>query len=243
MPKNANALKSQGRGRPPGRTAQGDASGERLYRIAIELITERGYEATTLRDIARNADVSVGLLYRYFPSKRAVVLGLYDELSAEYAKRAAQMPPGKWRDRFAYALRTSLEVLGPHRKTLSALFPILVGDAGDGLFSPRTAFSRRRVQHVFGQAIIAAADAPAGEVCGALGRLLYLGHLAIIQWWLLDKSPGQRATLGLIKLIEQTLPVTALVLRLGPIRRFVVSADALFHEALLDEEHPLPEVS
>ena len=60
------------------------------------LITRRGYEATTLRDIAREAGVSVGLLYRYFPSKQAVILAFYDELSADFARQAAGMPPGRW---------------------------------------------------------------------------------------------------------------------------------------------------
>src|SRR5438128_3143037 len=89
-------------GRPPGRTHQGTAARLRLYNTAIELIAERGYEATTLRDVADGAGVSVGLLYRYFPSKRAVVLSLYDELSAEYAARATEMDTGKWRDRFLF---------------------------------------------------------------------------------------------------------------------------------------------
>src|SRR5713101_233169 len=88
-------------------------------------------------------------IYRYFPSKRAVVLALYDELSAQYAARAAQMRPGRWRERFLHALRASLEVLRPHRDTLASLVPILVGDANEGLFAPSTAFSRIRVQGVF----------------------------------------------------------------------------------------------
>ena len=73
----------------PGQTAQGAAARDRLYATAIELIAARGYEATTLRDIAKEAGVSVGLLYRYFPSKQAVIIALYDELSADYARQAA----------------------------------------------------------------------------------------------------------------------------------------------------------
>src|SRR5580765_582860 len=88
------------RGRPPGRTSQGAAARDRLYGTAMHLIAARGYAATTLREIAKEAGVSVGLLYRYFPSKQAVVIALYDELSSEYARQAAAMPPGKWRDRF-----------------------------------------------------------------------------------------------------------------------------------------------
>src|SRR3954451_22179431 len=76
----------RGRGRPPGRTSEGEASRRRLYDLAVRMIASRGYEATTLRDIAKRAGVSPGLLYRYFPSKRAVVLALYDDLSTEYAE-------------------------------------------------------------------------------------------------------------------------------------------------------------
>ena len=82
-------------GRPPGQTAQGTAARERLYAVAMRLIAERGYEATTLRDIAKEAGVSVGLLYRYFPSKQAIVIALYDELSTEYARQSGGHASGQ----------------------------------------------------------------------------------------------------------------------------------------------------
>ena len=134
------------RGRPPGQTAQGAAAKHRLYGTAIGLITRRGYESTTLRDMAKEAGVSVGLLYRYFPSKRAIIIALYDELSADYARQAADMPRGRWRDRFIFALKTSLQVLEPHRVALRALIPVLVGDPDEGVFAESAAFSRLRVQ-------------------------------------------------------------------------------------------------
>src|SRR4051812_2604385 len=102
---NPTSTPRRGRGRPRGTTEQGIATRRQLYKVAIKLIAARGYEATTLRDIAKKANVSVGLLYRYFPSKRAVVLALYDELSAEYAARATEMEPGPWRARFLFALK------------------------------------------------------------------------------------------------------------------------------------------
>jgi AcrR family transcriptional regulator len=226
------------RGRPPGQTPQGAAARLTLYNTAIDLIGERGYEATTLRDVAKRAGVSVGLLYRYFPSKRAVVQALYDELSAEYAERAAEMETGKWRDRFMFALTVSLKVLSVHRSTLAALVPVLVGDAEEGLFAPATAFSRQRVQKIFHEAVSGATDAPRPDVAPALARLLYLAHLAIILWWLLDKSPRQRATTALVALIKQALPASALTLRLPRVRAFVVAGDKLFRKALFDDAQP-----
>lgn len=226
--------KPRKRGRPAGRTAEGEATRARLYDTAVRLIGEQGYEATTLRDVAKRSHVSAGLLYRYFPSKRSVVLALYDQLSETFARDAADMPPGKWRDRFLYALETSLRSLGPHRVTLRALVPVMVGDVEEGLFAQSTAFSRVRVQAIFRTAVSGATDAPTATLAGALGRLLYLLHLGVILWWLLDKSPGQRATQGLLSFWKRMLPSATLALRLPLVRGAVQSADMLFREALLD---------
>ena len=223
------------RGRPPGRTPEGIEARQRLFDTAIELMGERGYAATTLRDVAAKAGVSPSLLYRYFPSKQSVVLALYDELSARYATAATLMPKGRWRDRFLFALRTSLDVLRPHRPTLSALVSVLIGDADHGLFSSSSTFSRVRVQAVFHEAVVGASDAPRAQIAAPLGRLLYLLHLAVLLWWLLDKSPAQRATKGLVALLEQAMPSAILALRFPPVVRLLRTGDGLFKEALFDD--------
>jgi AcrR family transcriptional regulator len=225
-------VKPRKRGRPAGLTAQGAAARDRLYATALRLIADRGYEATTLRDIAKDAGVSVGLLYRYFPSKQAVILALYDELSAEFARQAADMPVGRWRDRFVFGLQVSLRVLEPNRVALRALIPVLIGDPEEGIFAASTAFSRLRVQGVFERVVTQATDAPRSPIAEALGRLLYMLHLAVLLWWLLDKTAGQRATRALVSLAHQLLPSIALTLRVPAVRRFVISADELVREAL-----------
>jgi AcrR family transcriptional regulator len=229
-----NNVKRRGRGRPAGPTAQGEAAKDRLYATAIRMIGERGYEQTTLREIAKEADVSVGLLYRYFPGKQAVIIALYEELTTDYARKAAHMKPGRWRDRFMFALETSLAVLQPHRVALRALTPVLVGDPHDGVFAAGTAFSRGRVQRVFEEAVSGASDAPPPQLAAALGRLLYLAHLAVLLWWLLDRSGAQRATIGLVALTKQLLPSAALAIRLPSVRRFVIGVDQLMREGLFE---------
>jgi hypothetical protein len=163
-----------------------------------------------------------------------VVLALYDSLSEEFARQVA-MPRGKWRDRFIYTLELSLRVIGPHRVTLRALAPVMTGDTEEGVFAKSTAFSRLRVQTAFETAVIGATDAPRAPIARALGRLLYLLHLGVILWWLLDRTPDQRATTSLVALFRQILPSAALTLHLRAVRGFVQSADALFAEALLDQ--------
>jgi hypothetical protein len=88
------------------------------------------------------------------------------------------------------------------------------------------------VQGAFEAAVTGSTDAPPPAEAAAMGRLLYLAHLAVLLWWLLDKSPKQRATTALVLLTQQVLPSAALSLRLPSIRRFVVSSDELVREAL-----------
>jgi AcrR family transcriptional regulator len=206
--------------------------------VATRLIATQGWHQTTLRDVAREAGVSVGLLYRYFPSKQALVLALYEELSVNYAARATSMRPGRWRARFLDALETSLNVLEPYRQPLAALVAVLFGDADAGLFAPSTAFSRLRVQSVFIQTVVGATDAPRGHLAAALGRLLYLLHLAVILWWLLDRSPEQRATSALFKLLERALRLTAPALRVPGVPSLVTAMDDLVQDALFGGPSP-----
>jgi AcrR family transcriptional regulator len=69
---------------------------ERLTKVAMELFLARGFEATTLDDIAAAADISRRSFFHYFASKEDVVLawqdGSTDALVATIAARPADEP-------------------------------------------------------------------------------------------------------------------------------------------------------
>jgi hypothetical protein len=88
---------------------------------------------------------------------------------------------------------------------------------------------------VFVEAVVGATDAPRGQLGPALGRLLYLVHLAILLWWLLDRSPSQRATGSLVALVERALPLAATSLRVPGVPGLLAAADTLVREALLGD--------
>ena len=55
-------------------TAKGEETRDRIYNAALTLFRQRGFDATTMRDVAGAADMSLGAAYHYFPSKDALVL-------------------------------------------------------------------------------------------------------------------------------------------------------------------------
>ncbi len=84
---------AQGAGRA-GRPAA--TSRAELERVALELFVERGFEATTVDDVASAAGIGRRTFFRYFASKNDVVWGDFDAglaaLRARLAQTAAEVP-------------------------------------------------------------------------------------------------------------------------------------------------------
>ncbi|KAA0018904.1 TetR/AcrR family transcriptional regulator [Antrihabitans cavernicola] len=53
---------------------------ERIRQVALELFTERGYDGTSLREIAEQLGVTKAALYYHFKSKEAILLSLMAEM-------------------------------------------------------------------------------------------------------------------------------------------------------------------
>ena len=52
---------------------------QQILTAALTLFSENGYDKTSIRDIARRADMSLGLLYNYFASKEQLLQAIVNE--------------------------------------------------------------------------------------------------------------------------------------------------------------------
>src|SRR3984957_1030816 len=68
---------------------------ERLTRMAMALFLERGFEATTLDDIAAAADISRRNFFHYFASKEDVVFAWQEDSMAALIAAVASRPAGE----------------------------------------------------------------------------------------------------------------------------------------------------
>jgi AcrR family transcriptional regulator len=52
---------------------------KRIFRVAFELFTAKGFDGTTVEEIAERADVGKGTVFNYFPQKTAFLIAAYQE--------------------------------------------------------------------------------------------------------------------------------------------------------------------
>lgn len=66
-----------------------------LAELAVGMFAERGFEETTVEDIAAAAGLSKRSFFRYFPSKEDVVFGDVEEVAAGIAEAVRARPAGE----------------------------------------------------------------------------------------------------------------------------------------------------
>lgn len=55
----------------------------RIQQVALELFTERGYDATSLREISERLGVTKAALYYHFRTKEEIIQSLFDDQTAQ----------------------------------------------------------------------------------------------------------------------------------------------------------------
>ncbi|HEY6273316.1 MAG TPA: TetR family transcriptional regulator [Terriglobales bacterium] len=187
----------------------------RIYDRALELFREKGFDQTTMRDIAAKAGVALGAAYYYFSSKEAIVLAFYHDMQEVSHESILEAMEGhkRLRDRIRVVLEKRLELLAPNRKFCDALFRH-APDTSDPLspFSAQTRPIRERAIEHLRVAVEGGDIKVPADLKQHLPYLLWLYQMAIILFWLYDRSPRQQRTLALI---EKSLGLLVGMLRLS----------------------------
>src|SRR3989304_9205514 len=97
--------------RPSRRERKKAEARRRIYEAAVHLFLEKGFEATTVAQIAGRADVGKGTVFNYFPHKTSFLAAL----------------AGDWTDRVTSALGPVHRWRGTTRRKLERLFRFLAG--------------------------------------------------------------------------------------------------------------------
>ncbi|MBV8235596.1 MAG: TetR family transcriptional regulator [Acidimicrobiia bacterium] len=152
---------------------------ERVIAAANELASEGGYEAVQMRDVAARADVALGTLYRYFPSKDHLLIAALAEQVSTLQGRLAQKPPRgtSAADRVVDVLRRASRALERSPQLTAALVTAL--SSAD----PSVAEAKQEVNDILASVIAEAVDhdalAQSEDVVRVLGHVWFA---ALVSW-------------------------------------------------------------
>ena len=199
---------------------QQDKNLSQLLAAAVELMSRQGFEATTMKQIAREAGLGDATIYKYFPSKEKLVLGYYERVLAEALTLTAQTRGFEHftlQERLQRLADAVLERLLPDRefvaltRRLAQQSPLLL--LGDGL--PGKSAIKHEVKDWLATAEARGEIAPC-DYQGLVAGLFTDGLFGLITYWLDDDSEDFADTTQLSELV---LGLLVMVLRSGVVNK------------------------
>ncbi len=206
-------------------TPKAEETRERILDAALKLFRERGFDETTMRDIAAAAGVATGAAYYYFRSKEELVMAFYVR-TAEEARDIIPSEIAKSRDlrkRIQSIIDLKLQQFAEHRRLMVALVRIGI-DPQHPLspFGEETQTMRDESIEFFRLAIADAKPSVPKDLAADLPRLLWLYLMGVILFWIFDESRDQRKTRvlldGTLDLMVRLIQISSLPM-MGPLRK------------------------
>jgi AcrR family transcriptional regulator len=207
--------------------AKSEETRERILKAALEMFHDRGFDSTTMREIAGGAGVAIGAAYYYFDSKNAIVLAFYDQARRDMEPRLekALEESRDLKERLRKIIEVKLTYFASSRKLLGALSGHTNPEYPLSPFSRQTREIREHDIQFFQRALEGSRTPGPRDLKRHLPHLLWMFQMGIILFWINDKSKGQTKT---NVLLEKSLDVVTRLIKLsglpltGPIRRSVI---------------------
>jgi AcrR family transcriptional regulator len=159
----------------------------RILRAAAELATEGGFDAVQMREVAERADVALGTLYRYFPSKiHLLVSVLADEMEELHDRlKAASAGPESPADRVFAVLQRAVRALGRNPSMYGAVIRAMM--FGDESTAGENTVVSTRMEAIITRAMTYGVGEPTDHDI-AVARLIGKIWLADILSWLAGRT-------------------------------------------------------
>ncbi|TGM54989.1 TetR/AcrR family transcriptional regulator [Leptospira biflexa] len=204
---------------------------QKIYRTALLLFQRDGYEKTTMRKIAKETKVSLGLTYYHFQSKEDLVLEFYKGSQKELKRlcEAHFKTTKDFKTRYKFIITTQLDLFFSHKKFLQVLARH-AGDPNDPLspFSQESEGLREEAVGIIRQAMVSSNAKLREDLSKVLPDLLWMQQMGILFYWLTDASKSFQNTK---LMIHDSLDLTFKLIKLsnfplfknvmGPIFRMV----------------------
>jgi AcrR family transcriptional regulator len=204
-----------------------EATRKQILSAALELFRKQGFEAATMREIARSAGVATGAAYYYFDSKDAIVLAFYDQAQKDMAPLLEQtlLDIKDLEECLRRMIKIKLEYFQPSRTFLGALSAHSDPQHPLSPFSEQSRAIREADIGFFARAMEGRRSRLPDDLKTYLPRLLWMYQMGVILFWIYDRSEGQVKTYALL---DKSLHVVVRLIKFSglplmrPLRRMVI---------------------
>jgi AcrR family transcriptional regulator len=174
---------------------------DELYNLALKEFMKSGVEGTSMRHLAKLADMSLGRFYYYYPSKEAVIQRFYEESLVEFAEGVKQSK-SKTKD-FGTALASvishRIKTYGPYRELLIALSKSSTDPRSElSPFTKATSLIRESAIANFRELLQHFDVNYDKRLEPYLANLLWMYSMGVVLFWVFDESKNQQKTWSLI---------------------------------------------
>jgi AcrR family transcriptional regulator len=161
----------------------------RILDAALELSTDGGFDAVQMREVAARADVALGTLYRYFPSKENLLLSVMGVQVEALADRLARRPPEGTDpvERVVDVLDRANRALQRQPDVTVAMVRALVSGGAD--LAPVVSANRDSMRRIISDALGTSVDADPGTDLAV--DLLNDIWLAALVAWIAGSQPAE----------------------------------------------------
>lgn len=230
------------RARAAGLTERGETTRAKILETALTLFRQRGYDDTTMREIARQAGVSLGNAYYYFRSKEHLIQGFYERSHRDHLAACGPLLESERAlgARLRGVLDAKIAASAPYHRFAGTLFKT-AADPHSPLspFSAASQPTRREATELMAEVVRGSDVEAPGPLAAELPHLLWLYLMAIILFWIHDASPGCRRT---YRLIDRTSAIVTRLIRLARnplLRPLTAGTLRLLEELREDGEAPV----
>jgi AcrR family transcriptional regulator len=195
--------------------AKGEQTRAAIVEAALRLFRENGYEATTMRAIAKEAGVATGNAYYYYSSKEELIQEFYARNQAEHALACRPVLESETRlgPRIQGVLRSLIDTQAPYHAFAAKLYKHASEPASPlSPFSKESSPTRTAAIELYAEVIDGARIKVPSSLRDRLPELLWLYSMGVVLYWVHDTSPDCAKT---YRLIDSTAPLAERLIRLA----------------------------
>ena len=199
---------------PAALSPKAEQTRQTIVDAALRLFRSSGYDGTTMRAVAGEAEVSLGSAYYYFSSKEHLIQAFYDQIQREHAQSVAPLLADErtFARRLDGVLQAWVTVAAPYHEFAGKFFRNAAEPSSPlSPFSEESRPTREAALAVLRDVLDGSDAKLAPALRGELPELLWLLQMGLVLFWVHDASPQQRRTRTLI---DQAVPLVDKLLRM-----------------------------